>query len=832
MLSVPCLLPFSRFSRLMSGVILCLCILPGALVHADAETFQFSIKKQPLPQALSEFSIQSRLQVTVPSDLVNGKPGQTVQGNLTAEAALQNLLAGTGLKAEPSGSKSFVISKLATKVVDDSPLVEQITVMGIKLESGLQDTKESIAVLTSKTIEERGLIDIGDALAQTAGVSGNERSFRIRGIDSGPTGTLRSELASYYVDGVALSGWTKSEGPKQLWDVDQVEIMRGPQSTNLGRNSLAGAIVVRTKDPVYDNTAAIRTGFGSAGKRELSGMGNLSLVEGLSAIRVSFEQTETDGHTDNITLSKDDFSFDDRKSINFKWLLEPTDNLKMTLAVLYADNKYGDTTVAFEGAGQKQKDRHALADVRGHYEQKSTQASLTIDYQINDTWSFKSITAGMDGKRDRIDDFDNTAASLEAGSGGVVVRDAEDKNFSQEFRFNFDGDEIRGSSGFYYGKIEAENNNDTNTFLNLEDLINGFNPGLGSLLVGFNVYPQLFDLETGGTNEIETTNYAVFSEWEINFAEKWTLSFGARYDREDQDIGFINKSSSSVVLPNSADWAFLGAPVVGAIDLINSQLVPFTADGPRFDSGSDYDAFLPHVGISYDWNEDVSTSFFVKRGYRSGGTEITSLNIINPYDPEYLLNYELALRALLFEGRGVLNSNIYYGDWKDQQVSIPEIPGGSDAFLKIDNAGESEIAGIEVDFNYRINNQLSVFTSAAYSHTEFKDFISGSEDFSGNEFHFAPKVTGALGVNYTALNGLFVNTNLTYQGRSYADSANEKELDAHTLVNLRAGFQNDTVRVEFYSTNLFDEDYATSKFQDFGRMGTPREYGMRLTYQL
>lgn len=116
--------------------------------------------------------------------------------------------------------------------------LEEIVVLGQKIERPLMQTEDSVAVFPEDTIRERGLIDIADTIQQAPNVSGTGRSFRIRGIDSGLIGTLRSELASFYVDGVALSGWVKAEGPQQLWDVQQVEFLRGPQSTNLGRNSL------------------------------------------------------------------------------------------------------------------------------------------------------------------------------------------------------------------------------------------------------------------------------------------------------------------------------------------------------------------------------------------------------------------------------------------------------------------------------------------------------------------------------------------------------------------------------------------------------------------
>jgi len=124
-----------------------------------------------------------------------------------------------------------------------------------------------------------------------------------------------------------------------------------------------------------------------------------------------------------------------------------------------------------------------------------------------------------------------------------------------------------------------------------------------------------------------------------------------------------------------------------------------------------------------------------------------------------------------------------------------------------------------------------VFASAAYSKTEYIDFISSLGDFSGNEFAYAPKVTAALGINYAGINGLFGNLNMTYKGESYSDQANTRKLDAHSLINLNTGYEMQPAKAEFYATSLFNEQYETARYSALGgRMGRPREYDVRLSY--
>ncbi|MFV0278265.1 MAG: TonB-dependent receptor, partial [Parahaliea sp.] len=724
-------------------------------------------------------------------------------------------------KPSPARAGLAVLAALPLYALAQAPVLEEVVVRGTKIEKSLQDTADSVALFSATTLEQRGLINLEDVINQTAGVvmgsatsgSGSDSSFRIRGIDSGPIGTLRSELASFYVDGVALSGWVKAEGPQQMWDVSQVEILRGPQSTNLGRNSLAGAIYVTTQRPLYENSGSLRVGVGNDNTTQFSGTANISLKDGVSALRLSADQYNSDGAVTNVTLDDDDIAFVERTSLRAKWLYEPGDDLSILASLEYVDNGYGDATQTFEGSGYRSGDRKALANVRGEYLTEAWLGSLTVDYRLSEQWSLRSITAGMDGDRSRRDDFDDSALD-----GGVVLRDAQDRTISQELRFNYQGDRLQGSTGIYYSQIDADNVNDTTAAVRAADF------GLGPL-VALGIYPEIFRFMTGGTTSLETTNAAVFTEWEWRFAPRWRLSLGARYDWEKQEVSFQSTGSTDEVLPNPSDWAAFG--LEETIYGVNAMLSALTADGLRHTPDTDFDAFLPHIGLTYDWTDNVSTSFFVKRGYRAGGTEITSLNRVNSYDPEYLTNYELALRSVLLDGRATFNANIYYADWDDQQVVVPELADNT-TFTRIDNAGASKIYGVEAAFNLRASERLSLYATAGYSYTEYTDFVSAtSQDLSGNHFTFAPEETAALGFDYRLDQGFCVNANVTYTGDAYTDQENDIDLDEYTLVNLRGGYRTEAWQVEAYVTNLADEDYAVNRFglQDargndpWGRMG-------------
>ncbi|WP_042146960.1 MULTISPECIES: TonB-dependent receptor [unclassified Pseudoalteromonas] len=725
--------------------------------------------------------------------------------------------------------------------------IERIVVTGQKIANTLQETKESVVVFTEASLEERNLADLTDVFLQTPGVSGNKFGFRIRGVRNSDSASLpnRGDLASTVIDGVTLSGWVKSEAAGQLWDVNQVEVLRGPQSTNLGRNALAGAVVVNTVDPTFENEGKVRLGFGEYGRQEIKGVANFNLVDDVSAIRFAVEQNESDGYVTNITRDEDDYAHANNNVYRVKWLYQPSDNFKSVFSYQRIESEYG-RAVTYLVDGYDKEDRVTPADADSTFNTDADLFSLNIDYDINDNWYLKSISAYQKGERVRFNDADNTATPVESG-GGLINRQSEDNNWSQEFRFNYESEGIRGSSGVYFSGIEAKRSQTNTINYNLPVLFDEFMPGLGAVLttnavLPIALYEPFFPTINSGKTNVDTSTWAIFSEWEFDLNENWIVNAGLRYDNEKQEYLTASITDSTYALPQMGG-TFGGVDLGGVtidqvIFLINSQLTGLVTEVPETAKTEDFSNLLPHAGITYKWNDDVSTSFFVKKSYRSGGSELTLLNGINNFDAEELWNYEASLRAVILDGKGVFNANVYYSNWTDQQVAITEPGTTNDAFTMTVNAGESNLSGAEVSFSYEISNNFDLYTGLAISHTEYDNFVSpdGSEDYSGNDFSFAPKETGVIGLRYADDNGFFGNVNVSYTGDSYSNVDNTRELDSYTLVNFNGGYEFDKVKLEVYVRNLTDELYATNNniTSSDGTpgviLGAPREAGAKITY--
>ena len=300
-------------------------------------------------------------------------------------------------------------------------------------------------------------------------------------------------------------------------------------------------------------------------------------------------------------------------------------------------------------------------------------------------------------------------------------------------------------------------------------------------------------------SDIDTLNYALFGEVEYRVLPELGLIAGFRYDRESQDFENTTVTSANVPLPPGT-------------------LPP----DETVDSETTFDAFLPKLGLVYDWTPDFSTGFTVQRGYRAGGTQRNILTgAINEFGPEFTWTYEASARSQWFDDRLTVNANAFFTQWRDQQVNVVGVSGlGVD--LNTVNAGESRLWGGEIDIRARPLPGLETFAGIALVQTEFTEFVDGGEDLSGNEFPNAPVVTASFGASYLFDAGFEVHGDASYTGSSFSFAENNPRLgaDSRFLVNARAGYQAENWGVFLYARNLFDVDYVTqSTLAGTGRIG-------------
>ncbi|UZE08430.1 TonB-dependent receptor [Pseudomonas corrugata] len=360
----------------------------------------------------------------------------------------------------------------------------------------------------------------------------------------------------------------------------------------------------------------------------------------------------------------------------------------------------------------------------------------------------------------------------------VVLRKQDGNLFSQELRLNYDSDTVKSFVGAYYG-------HNTNKF---HDRL-------------------LFDNVLVRTVKGDTTidNKAVFGEVNWTFAPRWTLITGLRYDHETNDTDI------------DQDGSFAPATVKKS-----------------------FDAVLPKLGIDYELATDQYLGFMVQKGYRGGGVNLRSGSGHQAYDPEYTTNYELSYRGSFFDKTLRTRANLYYTDWKDQQVSVRR--NGSN-FVDVFNAGRSDIKGLEVFVEKDVNEQLTLTAGGAVTDGKYKDFVTGSgQDMSGESFLSSPKYKMSVGAIYHYDDSLMFGTDVTYQSTAPSeyefDSNNkvtgERRSDNYVLVNFNTEYKvTKNVAVSAYVKNAFDKEYITNNTSDdVIDVGAPRTFGMILRYDM
>lgn len=364
--------------------------------------------------------------------------------------------------------------------------------------------------------------------------------------------------------------------------------------------------------------------------------------------------------------------------------------------------------------------------------------------------------------------------------------------------------------------------------------------------------PAKIDTRNTGNEEIKST--ALFADFTYEINEQWNIFAGFRWDREVQD----NASDSSVSVENLAELPNANnypVPLNSLIDGINSQLLSFVADASNVAPVTDasFNEFIPKLGISYMWNDDLTTSFTYQKGYRSGGVGVnTAKSTPYQFGSESTSNYEFSLRSFWLDGDLMFNANAFYIDWEDQQVDVQLSENSFDSETK--NAGSSTVKGFELEAFYQLSTELEISASLGQAKTEFTDFIvtiptNGDPtvfDLTGRSFENSPELTANLAATYSADNGIFANISMNYADSSNADTNPysrglqegddnfDLQNDSRTLVNMKMGYEWESIGLYLIGKNVLDKEYVSGAAFGTGRrvvkqsLGAPRQLSVSL----
>lgn len=719
--------------------------------------------------------------------------------------------------------------------------VTEIIVTGEKMARSLQDTTTSIAVVTPQRIEQENLVTLQDVLQRTANVTETlgTAGFSIRGItDRGIMGGEGAALATIFVDGAALPSGIIQAAPTDMWDVEQIEILRGPQSTLQGLNALAGAIVVKTAEPAMDWQLRARAMIAEGGETQFAAAAGGPIVPGELAFRVAVDKRDADGFTWNPTRNAHENPLDSTQ-IRGKLLWTPSalPGFEARFGYTHFD-RYGGYSWSYVDTTVPDYFDHRMNFSDTHNDSDSNTDIATVDLRY-DLGGGLSLTAL--GTWNDVHEFNRYDNDISAADGGAFERRNAYKTFSQELRLNYEGGRLRGLIGLFH--YDRKNRIATTSDVAIEtplDIItgllmqNGADLDTAQTIAGLygQALPEIpVNFASRSAGRVRT--WAIFGDARFELTDRLSLLAGFRYDREKNKVAVEQATGFAGTFPDPANYGPYG-PIIALINQGVEGIVG-QASGSAAAIDRTFNAFLPKAGIEMAWTPDIKTAFTVQRGYRSGGSSSNlARSITVAYDPEFTWNYELSLRAAWLDGALTVNANAFYVDWKDQQVTANFGLGVYDTHMV--NAGKSHLYGFELEAAHRVDPAFDWYASVGHTRTKFDDFATttGSvTDYSGLEFAHAPRWTLAAGVNVRPVERVHFNLNASHRTPVFTEISipqARSRAGARTLVNARIAYELDHWTLSAFASNIFDEDYYQYRLDGLPRavIGNPRVLGLAI----
>jgi outer membrane receptor protein involved in Fe transport len=742
----------------------------------------YNIKSMNLKGALEQIAKDANLSFLADGKLLKDKKSSSIKGIEGTKNALKEALKGTNLEAIIKDDTIVIKKKKVLKVRNSSKTnLGDIVIIGNKLERNLQETVASVQIYDESSLNNSGsLNDMYDIFRQSSNFNRTVEGFNIRGVATG--GITESytgpSAINVTVDSVSIGKNAFRDDVISTWDVEQVELIKGPQSTTGGRSSLAGAVVFKTKDPEFESNGAAQVSVGSDANNQLSVMQTGAVTDKL-AVRIALDQKYSDGFVTNKDYRGDKYNEQDILNARIKSLYQFDNEGQLLLTLSKSDFEEKGTNRIFIDSA----DNEDITDDMDSYAH-----SLEYTYPINDKWSFKSLTSYSDEDRE-----------YNAGNDSTVSLNREADSLSQEFQFNYHGTDSKSVIGLYYSRGEAEDLSALENF----DVSTAF--GIAGLTIN-----------SDSLKKDKYSNAAVYFNTDYSLNDRLTLLIGARIDKDTRE------SSSTAVVDRSSDHgAFVN-------NLIDNQLNGLNGTNNAKDNTTN---FVPKLGVNYKLTEEIYTGFSYSKGYRPGGTSTNPITgEVREYDTEENDNFELSFKSLLLDNKLQFNANIFYTKWKDQQVS-EKGTSGSTLDVITTNAGESTLKGIEIDTTFKLNSEVDLYANAAFTRATFDNYITGTTNNSGNVIEKTPKLTGNIGANYRNGQGYFIGGNISYISKQYTNHANSRVLPSHSIANVKVGYEQADWSIYAYANNLFDKVYEVQDYSNGDyELGDPRVVGINLKF--
>lgn len=693
-----------------------------------------------------------------------------------------------------------------------SQQLEEVIVTAQKRSQSVLDVPLSISAFSGNKLLEMGALDVKDIVTRTPGLAGFSKdsfvdSISVRGISTNDFGVGGDPSIAIFQNGV-YSG-RSGEALSSLYDVERVEVLRGPQGLLFGRNATSGAIHVVTKKAAPGDSISGEIGLGGGERGQLRGdvAVNLPVNDNL-AFRLAAYHSEVDGYVTNL-VGGDDLIFHDTDALRLA-LAWKSDRFSVDLAVDYEDREMSSTIYSgFDDSGEPLTGDHTAVAIDvpngGYDESEVTNVSLNINYAMS-SMDLVSITGFRTHEFDYREDTDGTPVPLLD-----YIQDQEGEYFSQEFRLVSSGEGawqwIAGVSGFRED-IEA----DYSVTMDEETicvLFVGF--PCGALIPGFQPNPN--GLVESGTADGDSWGMSLFGDVSYAPSDQWKISVGARYSYDEKEfamtsaplnneltdaigrVGFLYSFTTLETVESTKDWDYLNP----------RALVEFTPNEDWLLYGSVTNGTKPGAFDSYNVN-DVLPAF--PSPLAAPGTDVQSV------DEEDVLSYEIGARGEFADGRGSFTVAAFYYDYTDLQLQIFE---GTRFVTK--NVGEAEGNGVEMEVSFNANEYVQLNAGGAWLDTEVDDVgldVCSTPDGGsciGNSLPASPEYTASadLRLSYPIGNSvIYFVSEVIYSDSFYGALSNSaiSQVDSWTEWNFRLSANiGEQITVSLFVDNAFDEEH-------------------------
>lgn len=715
--------------------------------------------------------------------------------------------------------------------IDDNVII----VTAQKIEQKSTDVPITISANSGERLKELGVSDLDELSNYVPGLNIQEQSANnpgivIRGITSDSGSAQQAPRVTLYYNGVDIS---RSRGSYQdIYDVDRIEVIKGPQATLFGTASAVGAISIISAKPRPGLSGEVTGSYGNFRAYTLSG--HLNAGSDFMAVRLAGAYKKRDGYVTNLAPNQDDLYAQDQFGARASLRFTPNSDFTADLILSY-DRQRNSGTPFISGilpteAGPATP--FGAADLRGSTFSAAVlgasklgltrdvyDANLTLSWNITDDWTITTVNGFRKFNSNEVFDADGSAAFFLE-----FAEDANGEQGSHETRFAYDSDTFRSSFGWNLFREDSNqrvpfSTDEVTYFQCLAGIVvpgipcvdaNGVPAGdaIRALTGGVvDTIPYQAVFENFGKND----SYSVFADGTWIPTPSLELTAGVRVLIEKR------RSSYRATAPGSF---FTGAPPFPLTDTM----------GQIFRTEDSFSAILPRFNVLYRFSDDINGFVTVSKGRRSATVDLNATNtptgpVANFTNilPETVWNYEIGLKGAVGPVSGSLG--VYYQTYDNFQVSII----GSDGIARTQSAGTAKNFGVEAEVSVRATEWLNLFANIGYIDGGIDDRPEIAPNFRGARFRLQPEVQAAGGftIDYPINDStrIFATPSVTHRSQIFFETPNNimTSQKAVTLVNVRAGisFADERYEIAGFVRNLTNKDYLLDAGNTGGAFGIP-----------